>query len=248
MTILLLALFFVFIIFLIATMFLLLKRLVTKINQQAIDYFVDKLKAYDNLLDKKEYQLKDLNKLIDNKEEELDKREVVSGSNTEVFLYDMKSIDYKDNDIFKKMKAVDEKFNFDNKKIIEEFLQNKFDDKSVLSYNKYCKVKDIFTQDVVFKLMTMRDKTRLEKVKELLGDSGEVLDDFMKRNKNFDLKKFISYFNKVIRELDPYVYVYVGNDSENYNTLNKYIKTLKDDSIFKGLKIMYRGKMYDYSL
>ena len=115
MTILLLALFFVFIIFLIATMFLLLKRLVTKINQQAIDYFVDKLKAYDNLLDKKEYQLKDLNKLIDNKEEELDKREVVSGSNTEVFLYDMKSIDYKDNDIFKKMKVVDEKFNFDNK-------------------------------------------------------------------------------------------------------------------------------------
>lgn len=248
MSILLLILFFVFIIFLIAIMYLLLKRLVANINQQAIDYFVDKLKVYDNLIDKKEYQLKDLNELIDNKEEELDKREVVNAVNTEIFLYDMKSIDYKDNDIFKKMKVVDEKFNFDHKKIIEDFLKNKFDDTSVLSYNQYCKIKKKFTQDVVFHLMTLREKAQLEKVKELLGDSVAILDDFTKKNKKFDVKKFISYFNKIIEKLDPHVYIYVGNDFENYNNMNEYIETIKDESIFKGFKIIYRGKLYDYSL
>ena len=248
MTVLFLVLFFVFIVFLIVIMFVLLKRLVTRINQQAIDYFVDKLKAYDNLIDKKEYQLKDLNELIDNKEEELDKREVVSTVSNEVFLYDLKPISYKDDDIFKRMKVVNEKFNFDNKKIIESFLKNKFDEDSVLRYNEYCKIRKKFSQDVVFNLMTRREKDQLEGVKEILGDSVGILDDFMKKHKKFELKKFISYFNKVISKIDPHVYVYVGNDKENYNDMSKFIKTVKDESIFKGLKIMYRGKLYDYSL
>lgn len=214
-----------------------------------MDYFLDKLKAYDNLIDEREKKLEELNELINNKENELNKKEENKDtSNSPIFLYDMKNISYKDNDIFKKMKEVDQKFNFDNRKIIDEFLNNKFDISLIEDYNKYSMVKERFHQDVVFDILTKKESRQIEEVKELLGDYAFMLDDFMKGNKEFHLKKFISYLNQMIEDLDPYIYISVGDKSENYNDMNKYIRTEFDDSIFKGIRIVYRGKLYDYSI
>ena len=87
-------------------MFLLLNKLVFKVNQQSIDYFVDKLKVYDNLIEEKENKIKELNELLDNKNNELNKKdEVKAVSNKEketvnnesqMFLIDnMKNVTYK---------------------------------------------------------------------------------------------------------------------------------------------------------
>jgi len=249
MTTIFLVLFFVFIILLILIMFLLLKRLIFKVNQQSMDYFVDKLKVYDTLIDEKEKKLEELNGLIEHKSQELNKKEEEKDKNNQpVFLYDLGNVIYKDKDIFKKMKEVDKKFTIDNEEILRKFFQNTFDTETVKDYNRYYRVRKKFTQDVVFSLMTQKESTQKEKIKELLGDSGELLDDFMKSNKVFNLKKFISYLNKVIDNLDPHVYVYVGDKNLNYDNLNEYVRTEFDDSIFKGFKIIYRGKLYDYSI
>lgn len=214
-----------------------------------MDYFLDKLKAYDNLIDEREKKLEELNELINNKENELNKKEENQvTSNSPIFLYDMKNISYKDNDIFKKMKEVDQKFNFDNRKIIAEFLKNKFDMNLIEDYNRYSMIKDKFNQDIVFDILTKKESRQIEEVRELLGDSAFMLDDFMKGNREFHLKKFISYLNQMIEDLDPYVYISVGDKSENYNDMNEYIRTEFDDSIFKGIRIVYRGKLYDYSI
>ena len=47
---------------------------------------------------------------------------------------------------------------------------------------------------------------------------------------------------------DPTIYVYVGNNHYNYDYINKRIKTLYSDEIYKGIKIIYLNKLYDYSL
>ena len=249
MTTVFLVLFFIFIILLIIIMFLLLKRLIFKVNQQSMDYFVDKLKVYDNLINEKEKKMDELNGLIENKAQELNNSEEEKDKNNQpIFLYDLGNVIYKDKDIFKKMKDVDKKFTFDNKEILMKFFQNTFDTETVSDYNRYYRVRKKFTQDVMFSLMTKKKNVQREELKELLGDSSELLDDFIKSNKVFDLKKFISYLNKVIDSLDPHVYVYVGDKNLNYDNLNEYIKTVFDDSIFRGFKIIYRGKLYDYSL
>ena len=249
MSVLFLVLFFVFIILLIIIMFLLLKRLVFKVNQQSTDYFLDKLKVYDNLIDDREKKIKELNELINSKSKEMSEKEKeVSNHSESVFVYDSKNVAYKDEDIFKKMKEVDRKFHFDSKKIVNKFLEDKFDTSLVKDYNKYYKVRKLFNQEVIFNILTKKESRQLDEVKKLLGDSVGILDDFMKNRKKFDLKKFISYLNRVIDKVDPYVYIYVGDKSENYNKLSPYIKTRFDDSIFKGLRIMYRGKLYDYSI
>ncbi len=230
-------------------MFLLLKRLVFKVNQQSMDYFLDKLKVYDKLINDKENKLKELNELIDNKEKkEKEKEEKQINNNSPVFLYDLKNLSYKDDDIFKKMKEVNNKFNFDDKEIILNFLQNKIDKDTITDYNNYYRVRKILNQDVIFDLLTKKESKQKEEVRKLLGELEFILDDYMKRRKEFNLKQFVTYINKKIDNLDPYIYIYVGNKNENYNDLDKYIKTKYDDSIFKGIKIIYRGKLYDYSI
>ena len=79
-----------------------------------MDYFVDKLKVYDNLIDEKEKKLDELNGLIENKSQELNNSEEEKDKNNQpIFLYDLGNVIYKDKDIFKKMKDIDKKFTFD---------------------------------------------------------------------------------------------------------------------------------------
>ena len=230
-------------------MYLLLKRLVFKVNQQSMKYFVDKLKAYDNLIDNKENKIKELDELINDKENELNKKGKIKGKDSEnVFLYDLGTIKYKDENTFKKFKEVDEKFNYDNKKIIEDFINEEFDDNLLVSYKKYKAIRKKFTSEIIFQLFTKRENDQIKEIKTILGDSQEILDDFIRANRKFDLKKFISYLNKIVNDLDPHIYVYVGNKNDNYSGLSKYIKTVYDKTIFKGLKIIYKGKLYDYSI
>ena len=42
--------------------------------------------------------------------------------------------------------------------------------------------------------------------------------------------------------------VLVPNDKVNYDYIDKNIKTKVSDDIYKGIKILYRNKVYDFSL
>ena len=62
------------------------------------------------------------------------------------------------------------------------------------------------------------------------------------------LEGFIDYLNELVDLNNPYILIYVGNKNENYDNLSKYIVTKYDAGIYKGIKIVYKNKVYDYSL
>lgn len=238
----------VFVALLILVMFLFLKKTVAKINQQSKDYFVDKLQAYDNLIKEREEKLQGLNKDIEEKQKELEKEIVRPEVNSKVYLYDMKNIDFQDEKIFTKMKEVDQRFNIDTVKLIKRFLKEHFQDDTVLEYNKYMRVRDLFDQKMIFRLISLRPGEQEKEVKELLRDLAYLVDDFKKKNKKFEVKRFISYFDDIISKVDPYVYVYVGSKDENYDSIDTFIRTKIDKNIYRGVSIVYKSKLYDYSL
>lgn len=248
---LLLILLFVFIGLVIMVMFLFLKRIVVKINKQSKNYFIDKLQAYDNLIKEKEEKLKGLNEEI-NKIKKISEEEINKNNENKVeksvFLYDNKNIDYQDGDIFQKMKDIDSKFNIDNIALIKKVIDENFDDSNVFIYEKLLQIREQFNEEFVYKLITSREKVQEEKIKELLGDYSVLLDDFKNKNKKFNVTKFLSYFDKIISDEDPYIYIYVGNKNYDYSDLNPYIRMKYDEKIYKGISIVYRKKLYDYSL
>ena len=59
---------------------------------------------------------------------------------------------------------------------------------------------------------------------------------------------FLDYLNELIDLNSPKLTVYVGRRDENYDHLSKYIKTVYSKDIYKGIRIIYKKRIYDYSL
>lgn len=248
MTTALLVILFVFIGLLIGVMFLFLKKTVIKINQQSKDYFVDKLQVYDELIIEKEKKLKGLNEKLEIKQKEIDdsgeSKEVVQ----DVYLYDLKNINYQDDKVFEKMKDIENRFNINNVGLVKKFIKNNFTEEPVLYYNRLIETRDKLNQDLIYKMVSKSSLEQEEVVRGLLAEDSGLLDDFKKKNKRFNILKFTFYFDKIIDKADPYVYVYVGNENENFDDIHPFVRTKVDKAIYKGIFIVYRGKLYDYSL
>ena len=73
-------------------------------------------------------------------------------------------------------------------------------------------------------------------------------EEFLKENGFESKEDFIDYLNRLIELNDPTVVVLVPNDKVNYDYIDKNIKTKVSDGIYKGIKILYRNKVYDFSL
>jgi hypothetical protein len=83
--------------------------------------------------------------------------------------------------------------------------------------------------------------------KFLTKEEHKVYEIFLSSN-NFNMEDFIDYLNRLIELNDPTITVLVPNKNINYDYIDKRIKTKVSDSIYKGIKILYRNKIYDFSL
>ena len=93
-------------------MFLILKNAVTKISNQTKAYFVDKLQAYDYLINEKEEKLNEINKQIKDKELGAKEENKTRDKNNYEF-------DYNIIDLFNETKYQDQSL-FELNKIIEK--------------------------------------------------------------------------------------------------------------------------------
>ena len=81
---------------------------------------------------------------------------------------------------------------------------------------------------------------------ELVNIKKEILKKYYKRN--ISLNILLGYLDLEISKNNPYIYIYVGDKYANYNIYSSYIKTIYNPKIYKGIKIVYQNRLYDYSL
>ncbi len=231
-------------------MFLILKKTVKKINTQTKLYFVDKSQEYDYLINEKVEKLKELDKELKGKE--INKKEEKVGGNNNNFEFDYNIIDlfnnteYQDKNIFELNKKIDEKFNVDEVSLINKFLSIAGDDSEYL----FCKeLKEKFTSDVIYSLKLLTDKELDVEIKKILTDNEYKLYKLYRSvNTDGNIDGFIDYINELIDLNNPKIIIYVGDKNKNYDNLSKYVKTIYSSDIYKGVKIKYHNKIYDYSL
>ena len=214
---------------LVGFMFFILKGTVKKINSQTKLYFVDKLQEYDYMINQKEEKLNSINQEIH--KQSIKKTEEVVKPQKNTYEFDYQIIDlfnktkYQDKNIFELNKKIDETFNINYIDLLNKFLEHIHDDKT---YDFCLNLKDKFTSELVYELKIMNDKEQENKLKEILDDT--------------------EYLTELLDLNSPNIMVYVGSKSENYDYLSKYIKTIYSKDIYKGIRIIYRKKIYDYSL
>ncbi len=232
-------------------MFFILKGTVKKINSQTKLYFVDKLQEYDYLINQKEEKLNQINQEI--KEQELKKENEHARGNQPTYEFDYQIIDllnktrYQDKNIFELNKKIDEKFQMDYVALLKSFLEQVKDDGT---YQFCVNLKNKFTSSEIYQLKVMSLEEQKEYLKQFLEEKEyDIYELYLSlENNHATVDGFMDYLNELVDLNNPNVLVYVGNKSENYDYLSKYIKTIYSKDIYKGIKIIYRKKIYDYSL
>lgn len=239
------------IVVLVLFMFFILKGTVKKINTQTKLYFVDKLQEYDYLINQKEEKLNLINQEIREKES---KNVIVSDtSRKNTYEFDYQIIDllnktqYQDKNIFELNKKIDEKFNIDYVSLLKSFLEKVVDDGT---YQFCVNLRNKFNSELIYKLKIMDLDSQRDCLKDILDNNEFNIYKLylLMAGKQASVDGFMEYLAELLDLNSPNVLVYVGNKSLNYDYLSKYVKTIYSKDIYKGIRIIYRKRIYDYSL
>lgn len=232
-------------------MFLILKKTVGIVNTQTKSYFVNKLQGYDDLIQDKENKLLEIDNLIKNKEKGL-KEEIKEKDKSNNYAFDSEIIDlfndakYQDKSILELNRKIDEKFVVNYEELVKDFLtlcNSKSD------YEFCVNLRGKFDSDTIYKLESMLPSEREMELGRMLDKKEyKVYEAFKLVGNNNSMDSFIDYLDQLITLNNPEVLILVGNKSENYDHLNEYIKTVFSDKIYRGIKIIYKNKIYDFSL
>lgn len=240
---------FVVIILLVIVMSLVLKNAVKEVDKKSKSYFVDKLKEYDYLIDEKEKRLSQL-------EDELEKRKNGLKDNSlsergPSYDFDTSIIglltetSYLDKNIFEINKKIEQKFIINYEDLIKDFLSNVKEDKK---YDFCVNLRKKFTPEEIYNIELMLPEERNNYLKNnLTKEEYKVYEIYLSSNK-FNMEDFIDYLNRLIELNDPTVVVLVPNNKINYDYIDKKVKTKVSNTIYKGIKILYKNKIYDFSL
>ena len=230
-------------------MFLVLKRTVKLVNDSSKTYFINTIKEYDEIIDKKQEKLNELNKTLE--QEQIKNQADLKENQNEVdnSYITLKTPSYIDENFFENYKKVNDTFNIDKEKIINKFIKEYVKNNDEKIYDTLINLKEKIKFDVIYKIIKSDDTEINNYLNELLtSEEKKYLEQYKKSQDKFDIMSFISYINEQIDKTSPIIYVRIGNRYENYNQINKYIKTVYDEKIYTGMIIIYKGKIYDYSL
>lgn len=217
------------------------------------DNFIDKLTEFDFLIDNKEKKLEDLNNNILEKENTINELEKSAENNSYQNTTDSEDVvlpkyaDFEDGNLLSGYKVIKENFNFDVKKIINDFIKNNIKDNDT-NFELYKKIKSYFLYDVIYRIATYSPEEQSIIVSELLQeDERECIKDLLD-TKRFNINKFIDKLDNLIMKTDPEIKILVGDKNSNYDYIDTNIKTIYDENITEGFKIIYQGIVYDYSI
>lgn len=220
--------------------YLILKRIIGKIDEEAKLYFTLKSQAYTDEIEEKEKkeEKEPIKEIV---------KEVIPGETK--IIYEGKNQEYAVDDIFKMVKKVDEKFNLDNEEIINSFLNDYVDIYNASNFLKAKKIENYINEIGIYNIITSNNQNEEEEILEFAkGVDAKLVNRYLNTVDKFDIQEFMNFIVDEKQKSDPLIYIYVGKKSVNYNQIDPRIRTIYSPKIVKGLKIIYKSKMYDYSL
>ena len=225
-------------------MFLLLKKIVQEINHQSKEYFALKLQDYDDLVEEREKRLIELEK---NKERIRLEEEGDNDKEASVVCVSDKLPEYQVEGLLQKMKIIDEEFDLDSDRIVKLFLQENQLRENEEIHQELLALKKYLGQYEVYRKISADKQLLFDIIKKLSPASLKRINQYPLASR-FTINDFLEYLEVEIRKSDPVIYIEVGDKDLNYDQWDTRIKTVYNDKIYKGIRIRYQDKLYDYSL
>ena len=240
--------FSIVILLLVMFMFLILKKTVNTVSDQTKTYFVDKLQVYDDLINQKEEKLSEINKELENKKAMLTSDD--NGDSKSIYTFDNNIIDmmnkanYKYSDLLELQKKIDSDFQINYGNIVKKFVSEVEIDKDYILCSA---IKEKLNSKVIYELNispSLENSMSNYFNEEEMG----IYYRFKKETNLEDINSFVNYLDELISVSSPYIEVYVSSPKYNFDHISKYVKTIVSNDIYKGIKIVFKNKVYDFSL
>ena len=231
-------------------MFIILKKTVRIVNEQTKSYFVNKLQGYDDLITERENKLNEIDELIKNREigKENNKKELSKGG----YAFDTNVIDlfnstqYQDKSIFELNKKIDETFVVNYEELVRDFLTFCDDSKD---YDFCLNLRNKFDSEQIYRFKSMMSYEAEEELKKFLTEKEyKIYEAFKIIINEHSIENFVIYLDQLVDLNSPKIVILVGSKHENYDHLSEYIETKYNDRIYRGIKIVYKNRVYDFSL
>ena len=88
-----------------------------------------------------------------------------------------------------------------------------------------------------------------DKLREMLSEKEyKIYEAFKVIISEHTIENFVIYLDQLVDLNSPKVVILVGSKHENYDHLSEYIETKYNDKIYRGIKIVYKNRVYDFSL
>ncbi len=231
-----------------------IKNLSNRFKEQAREVTLKNLSSYDSLIEEKEKKINELNNELSKLESEIrESKEKVKKitSNPRVVASSCTGTnltEYEDDSFFSNYLYVKNSFNLNYKEIVEEFINdihvNDLELKEI--YNSILKKFDINTY---YYLIKIEDSKQEESLRELLSlEEAKVLDEYYLNYEEFTVEQFYDFIKEKLIRLNPKVLIKVNGDFKYLERIDSRIIVENDDAIIEGIKILYQGKVIDYSL
>ena len=235
--------------FLIFLMYMILKKTVRIVNEQTKSYFVNKLQGYDDLIADRENKLNEIDELIKSREigKEENKKELKGGYAFDTNVIDLfNATQYQDKNIFELNKKIDETFVVNYEELVKDFLSFCDDSKD---YEFCIKLREKFDSEQLYNLKSIMKEDIESELKAMLTEKEfKIYEAFKLIISEHTIENFVIYLDQLVDLNSPKVVILVGNRHENYDHLSDNIETKYNDKIYRGLKIVYKNKVYDFSL
>lgn len=227
-------------------MVLLLKKIVKDINHQSKEYFTLKLQDYDDLVDEREKRLIELEK---NKEKIRLQEVGDSEQEAAVVCVSDKLPEYQVDGLLQKLKTIDEEFDLDNDQVVARFLKQNQVGENDRIHLELVSLKQHIEKYEVYRKLSENKQLLFDLIQKLSSGSKKRIEKYyLGTTTTFSINDFLEYLEVEIRKSDPVIYIEVGDRDLNYDKWDARIKTVYNDKIYKGIRIRYQDKLYDYSL
>ena len=222
-------------------MFIFVRKMAKEVSEQLKKNYVLKLQDYDDLILERQKQIEEIE---NSKKDDIN---ISTNLNKEkVICITPKEIDYKVDNLIEKLKEVDDSFKIDEVQTIKDFLENNQKKENIALYTDLVCLKKTIKKYGIYKLMTDHENTLTKIIEESSFRCKNFVNSFYKEGMN--VNQFMIFLNNEIDKIDPVIYVETGDKEENYNSLGPRIKTVYNEDIYRGIKIYYHNKLYNYCL
>ena len=229
-------------------MFFAILRCVKHLNKDVKAKFIKELQRYDELIDEKSKQLQDLQDRIDREEMVESPASVIVKQEYLTSTFLPQHAEYENDQFFHQYDNVQQM-----KVLAREAATAKIEELGAFAqdeaYQAYHEVEQMFTNDIKYQLMTLREQDLLDVLAKLAQSSTvfkKILKQYSDRCETFDFMQLMNEVHEACASHDTTIYVYTKDKSTMEPSEN--VVFIEDDNIAEGYKIKYKAQVFDYSL